>query len=197
MTRGAIRPTTALEAAERARSMIAFVPQVGGKPILYRLKGGYNGGKNPFAPHPASWSPPDSQGLAWSARGAWTCDCSGFAAWALGLDRFQPDTAIRWVETSRMILDSRGDRPELFAEVEYPELGAVAVYGDRGGRQGHVGIVVEVPAEWDVEHPQHELVRVVHCSTGNQRRTGAAIAETDATLWRRRGGVWLRYLRAS
>jgi hypothetical protein len=188
--------------------MIGHAPYGADRPIAYRLKVGRNGGADPHASHPGSWSPPDDQGLPWSASGAWTCDCAGFVAWSLGFDRYQPrDFAAEgdgydYINTDSMIMASRSSRRSWFLQIDRPEPGCLAVYGStwKDGRRatvGHVGFVVEVlAAEWDFETPPLDMVRVVHCSSGNQRRTGAAIQETDATIWRRPGSLWLRYLRA-
>lgn len=184
----------------RARSMIGYTPPPHPhsppgwpkSPIRYRLAAGHNGGTDPYAPHPASWS--------FGFRTP-TLDCSGFVAWCLGLDRYQPDSAVKWISTDGMIRDADGEQ-EYFSPIDRPELGAVVVYGSewRDGRRiyvGHVGIVVCLPVRgWGPGHRQWSRLRVVHCSSGNDRRMGGAIQQTDASHWRGRGRL-LRYLRAS
>lgn len=196
--RGVKRQLTVEGVVERARSMIAFRPQPPvahsksrAKPIQYRLRGGFNGGKDPFAQHPGSWSPPDNQKMPWSSGGAWTCDCSGFVSWCLGIDRYQPEFPHYggWVSTDSILMDARtgGD---WFEEIPAPELGCVVVYGGarRKGKRirvGHVGLVVDpLPAEWDKNWSD---LRVIHCSSGNGRRFGQAVWETDGRIWSKHG----------
>lgn len=207
MGRGAIRPTSIREAVERARSMLGYRP-ANKRQIAYRLKGGFNGGHDPFAKHPARWSPADSQREAWSKTGAYTCDCAGFVAWCLGYDRYQPDSGFhnegrgyKYINTDSAIWASEAEVPTWFKRLEYPEVGCLVVYGSkwRSGKRvrvGHVGLVTAVPAEWDPENPQFDLLKVIHCSSGNQRRFGASIQETDGSIWAKRG-LFLRYLRAA
>lgn len=195
------------EALRRARSMIGFEPD-GRGPIRYRLREGFNGGRNPNAPHPASWSPPDSQGLAWSEHGAWTCDCTGFAMWCIGIDRYQLDFEKNhkgeplwggWINTNSMIAASKVPNPEWFEQIPYPEKGCLVVYGTWRNEQGkskvgHVGVVSDFPKDW--QPGQWRRLSVVHCSGGNDQTLGMAIAETDGRAWEnpRKGSVFLRYL---
>lgn len=151
------------------------------KPIQYRLLKA-NGGKDPWAQHPADWS---------YGKRTPTCDCSGFVAWCLGYPRRLDG---RWYSTDGMLRDARGAR-RVFEVIETPELGCVAVYGGRWRgaerlRAGHVGIVTGVPAEWSGNNWSD--LEVTHCSSTNARRTGGAIAITDGLLWGRKGGVLLR-----
>lgn len=205
--RGAIRPTTACEAVERARSMLGYRPD-NKLPIAYRLKGGFNGGHNPFAPHPGKYSRRDNQREAWSKAGAYTADCAGFVAWALGYDRYQPKSGFhnegggyKYINTDSAIVSSEAEVPTWFRKIDHPEPGCLVVYGSKwtNGKRthiGHVGLVTGVPAEWDPDRPDFNLLKVVHCSSGNQRRTGASIQETDGSIWAKRG-LFLRYLRAA
>ena len=213
--RGVIAAVTIEEAVERAKSMIWFEPElpedagIGAKsqPIRYRLPK-FNGGKDPLADHPADWS---------YGKRSPTCDCIGFIAWSLGFDRYQPVHFDRnkkgkviyggYINTNSSILAANSLEPSWFEEVCAPELGCLVVYGGTRNkktgkrRAGHIGIVVgPLPAEWDPEANEcWRALRVVHCSSSNDRITGGAIQETDGWTWRhsRRPSKFLRYLRAA
>lgn len=195
MTRGLILKVTHDESAARARSCLGLrlLPPSGVGPqtaIVYKLG---KGGIDPSKPHPAQWS-----GLG----KRWLCDCSGFTAWALGFDR-----GADWLSTEGMLVDALDgpDGKDWFEPIDAPEVGCVVCYGslyalDGNGkrvriRPGHVGLVVAVPAEFDPALNVRD-VRVVHCSSSASKK-GAAITEADAGLWLRKGGRWLRYLRAA
>lgn len=145
------------QAVLRARSAI-------GHGAIYVLGAG---GKNPHAAEP--W---DIPGMG--------CDCSGLAAWALGLSRFI------WLDTSRIYAIARGERA--FTEVKWTEArpGDLLVYPDRLGtdqkrHQGHVGLVSEASGTGPI--------MVVHCSSGNFQRHSDAIQETGPEAWTARGIV--------
>jgi cell wall-associated NlpC family hydrolase len=156
-------PMTRDQVVARARSAI-------GKGIVYELG---SGGRDPWAPMPSG------AGLA--------CDCSGFAAWALGVDRYLrndelPDAPdYEWFETSNIVRDSRepgGIVSEVFWQDALP--GDMLVWGDSRGsdgrkHQGHVGIV----ASLGPTGPE----TVVHCSMGNWKKFGEAVRETEVTLF--------------
>ena len=111
------------------------------------------------------------------------CDCSGFVAGVLEIDRYLPgnpwyqETDGQWLETSAVVRDCLtpfGFWDPVARTAARP--GHVLVYGDRDGRQGHIGIVSRI----DDSGP----VAVVHCSKGNERRTEDAIRETGcAGFW--------------
>ena len=167
MTRGAIRPTSHAEAVERARSMLGYVPAphpetpagypVG--PIQYRLKPGHNGGDDPYAPHPASWS---------YGHRTPTCDCVGLVMWAWGLDRMQPERskiyAQGWLNTNSLIASAEAGEG-IVEQIDAPELGCAVVYPSRGDTMGHIGIVTGLPAEmcW-------EDLTVIDCAASHSRR---------------------------
>jgi hypothetical protein len=125
----------------------------------------------------------------WSSRGE--CDCSGFVAWCLGISR-QTDNPWYakqnggWVETSAMVRDAASPYG-FFDQVPWVQAtpGMLVVYGDskKNGKtvQGHVGVVSSV----DAAGPTH----VIHCSSGNYKRTGDAIRETGPDLWKSKGIV--------
>ena len=187
MPRGQARKLFAWQVVDRARSLTgksihAPLNAVGttAGPILYRLKE-HNGGQDPFAPHCASWSPDLKR---------WTSDCTGFVCWCLGLDRYQPPD---WINTDSALEDALKKKVR-FEPLELPELGCVVVYGGawKNGirtKVGHWGIVTGLPAEWG---PSWDLLSVTHCSSGQSRKHGAAIAETSGQLWARHGR-FLRY----
>lgn len=190
--RGVIRPTTAAEAVARGRRWAGgrALPKPPGAPsgtkmvpLRYRLKAGFNGGKDPLAAHPGMPSYGDR---------TWTADCFGFVAWALGFDRYQ---VVRfplsggWLNTDSAVEDAKG-RQRFFAPVAVPKPGDIVVYGRGGGSVGHVGLVTTVPAEWDGDFAK---VGVVHCSGGHDRKLGYAIAEDNAKIWAKRG-MFLRYV---
>jgi len=116
------------------------------------------------------------------ANGRKRCDCSGFAMWAWGLSRFQKPA---WYDTSRISADARFDGKLFEALASWDDLkpGDGLVWGDRHGKQGHVGIVVAV-----------DPVRVVHCSRGNwlAYEPHDAIRETDAGVFERNGALAVR-----
>lgn len=158
-------PLTAAQVVARARS-------AAGSGTSYRLGAG---GRNPRASHPA-------------VGGA--CDCSGFVAWCLGVDRYLPNGVIphmpggEWFETTSLFLDARSTTGYV-SEVPWREAreGDLLVYPDRGKRQGHVGVVTEA----DDTGP----VLVAHCSAGNAR-SGDAIAETGPGVFVAGGAVAAR-----
>lgn len=156
---------TAADIVARARSAI-------GHHTIYALG---RGGRNPAAALPGD--------------AANRCDCSGFAAWAVGLDRHQPGSLLAkfnggWLSTDGLLYDAEHGGG-WFRLVEVAEPGDLVAYGDhlRDGRkrQGHVGVIVSATGSaWD-------NLRVVHCSPRNWRVTGDAIQETGAAVFQSRG----------
>jgi hypothetical protein len=131
--------------------------------------------------------------VPWTSLGE--CDCSGFAAWCLGVSRMTDNPWYEtqnggWLETSAIVRDC-GTEFGFFAKVawEDAEPGMLVVYGDRkteSGKtiQGHVGVISRVDASGPT--------RAIHCSSGNFRNTGDAIRETGIELWANRGGIVAR-----
>ena len=115
------------------------------------------------------------------------CDCSGFVAWVLGLDRWQGrhnkrhSSAMPWIETTAMVRDANG-KGLLFVKLDGPVPGCIVVYGDSFGRQGHTGIVDNVRGPKDFD--------VVHCSVGNDR-SGDAIQRTHGSLFVKKKAIFI------
>lgn len=127
---------------KRARSAIGTVQS-------YALgKGGFN----PFAKIPGK-----------------RCDCSGAVAWFLHTTRIPTPWRPYWFETTN--LWNAAAKPGIWAILERPEAGCLAVYPDSDGIQGHIAIVVGI--EWD------KLVRrvftIIDCS---KKRNGVVERKT-------------------
>jgi hypothetical protein len=166
---------------------------------LYRLDPGKNGGRDPHALDPASqWTDGDDVFRS--------LDCSGYYFYVTGADRFQPETFPHYggyMNTDSVLLDARGwagTRTQDYRErqkrakqawwrVVAPRAGCGVVYGsvDRNGdepRVGHIGKVMYVDTSIPVTEPLFwEQMRVAHCSSGNARQFGHAIAETNGMIW--------------
>lgn len=117
------------------------------------------GGMNPGSPTPAAGG---------------KCDCSGFVAWCLGMSRKTSNTFYvhfngGWIETTAVWTDI-GKSVGMFEDTLIKP-GAVLVYPDAAGHQGHIGIAV------DATH-------VAHCSKGNDTATGNAIQITPLTVFK-------------
>lgn len=159
----AAAPVHGLDGAEVVRRALSCVGRG-----VYRLgRGGHR---------PADPAPFDASGAS---------DCSGFASWCLGLDRYQP-TAIDggWISTDSIVRDARGPR-RMFREVPIGEAkaGDLVVYPGRfvAGRRvgiGHVGVVVEPGATI-------AACRVAHCAASGP----VAVRVSDGRPWARRGIV--------
>ncbi len=157
----------ALEVVAKARGEI-------GRGCVYRLG---HGGMHPEADHPFD--------------AAFFCDCSGFVAWCLGVSRkldgdpWYKDQDGGWFETTAVFKDCGTP----FGAVDgvawgQAKPGMLVVWGDHEGHQGHIGVVSEI----DDKGP----ARVVHCSSGNYRALGDAIAETDSGIFRRNDALVAR-----
>lgn len=101
-----------------------------------------------------------------------SCDCSGFVAWAIGLPRELPPKSDKWLDTDAYYMGGKPVKSGLFFEVKVidAEPGDLLVYPDKGGSQGHIGIVTQV----DLSAPTY----VVHCSNGNYKNYNDAIRMT-------------------
>jgi hypothetical protein len=118
------------------------------------------------------------------------CDCSGFVAWCFGYDRYQEHFPFGgWINTDAMIFAARRGG-EWFDETELPHVGSLVVFpgidlNKDGARErvGHVGVVSAIEGGsgsiW-------ERMKVIHCSSGNQKRFGYAVAETNGGVFANR-----------
>jgi hypothetical protein len=101
------------------------------------------------------------------------CDCSGFVAWCLGMSRKTPDQFYvhfngGWIETTGVWTDIEQSVGIFEESIKRP--GAVVVYPDAHGHEGHIGIIVDANS-------------VVHCSHGNDTHFGNAIQITPLTVF--------------
>jgi hypothetical protein len=121
------------------------------------------GGMHPGSPTPAAGG---------------KCDCSGFAAWCLGMSRQTSDQFYKhfnggWIETTAVWTDI-GSSTGIFDQIKEMRPGAVIVYPDKNGHQGHIAIVM------DANH-------IAHCSMGNDKKFGDAIKITDPGVFNGKG----------
>lgn len=157
--------------------------------VHYRLKD-HNGGKDPTAlNHGTVWHETDAKGVKHPRL---TSDCVGGMAWACGFDRYQPELFKHlyggWINTDSMLLDAR-DQGLCFELLDRPEPGCLIVFGSGTGghRVGHVGGVIEVPAEWDARSIEcWKGLRIVDQAS---RTPGNAVSRLD---WRRLSPSFLR-----
>ncbi|MBI5100307.1 MAG: CHAP domain-containing protein [Nitrospirae bacterium] len=112
------------------------------------------------------------------------CDCSGYAAWCLGLSRMTDNPVYQkfnggWINTDAIVYDANTP-VGIFETLETPIPGCLIVYpGSSPKSVGHVGIVTETSGEG-------EVIKVIHCSSGNYKRTGDAIQETGPAVFKAR-----------
>jgi len=104
------------------------------------------------------------------------CDCSGFVAWCLGMSRQTRDTFYvnfngGWIETTAVWTDT-GKSVGIFEQLDAPKRGAIVVFPDAMGKQGHIGIITG-PG------------KVIHCSKGNDNHFGDAIQQTGLEVFTR------------
>lgn len=160
--------------------------------VQYSMVEGKNGGTTPRSNEGPSSVWHDKGGRTYH-----TSDCVGFALWCLGLDRYQPGVSGRgafpvyggWINTDSALEEARTDnrKDPWFTEGPAPSPGGLVVFpgyrrlGVR--RPGHVGVVVEVPAEWDSsEKSCWERLVVAHCHGPAMR--GPAIDRSHIDAWR-------------
>jgi hypothetical protein len=104
-------------------------------------------------------------------------DCSGFVAWAIGIPRELPPGSGRWLQTTTYWEGGGAAGEGLFDQVAASAgaPGDLIVYPDIGGSQGHIGLISETVGG--------RPAKVIHCSSGNYKRTGDAIRETTPDVF--------------
>jgi cell wall-associated NlpC family hydrolase len=149
--------------------VVARAKAVIGLPTIYELgKGGFTASK----PTPGS-----------------KCDCSGFVAWVLGVSRKTNNPYYKnqnggWFETSAVFKDATNTMGMVDkVEINAVKPGDLVVWPDGGGRQGHIGIVSVVEGLPKM---------VIHCSTGNYRKTGDAIQETPVDIFLNNNAIFAK-----
>jgi len=107
------------------------------------------------------------------------CDCSGFVAWAIGIPRELPPGSQNWLQTTSYWEGGGSAGAGLFDPVaeSFAVPGDIIVYPDRGGKQGHMGIISAAESG--------RVTKVIHCSSGNDRDFNDAIQETAPDVFRR------------
>jgi cell wall-associated NlpC family hydrolase len=124
------------------------------------------------------------------------CDCSGFIAFCLDVDRFMPENPWYrnfnggWLETTAIQRDCATPFG-LFDPVpmSHARPGDLLVWGDRivegARRQGHVGIVTVADSSGPAS--------VIHCSAGNDRAHNDAVQETGPGIFLANSALCARY----
>jgi hypothetical protein len=126
-----------------------------------------------------------------------SCDCSALLCWIYRINKYQgnefwwlKELNGGWANTDGIWVDARGlenSGPEImtgnFYEITSPRPACGVVYPaawvskTHGPRVGHCGIVTKVNDDGSYQ--------VLHCSSGNYKRTGDAIQETSGKLFER------------
>lgn len=125
---------------------------------------------------------PSFDGSAWPTNAR--CDCSGFVDWCLRLfpaRRVDHPLYRRvnggWFETTAIHADGHHSTG-FFTRLSEARPGALLVYPDHRGSEGHVGLVLEAAGPG-----VQGVTRVVHCSLGNWRSKKDAIQVTEPDAW--------------
>ncbi len=118
-------------------------------------------------------------GMRPSATLGRSSDCSGFVAWTIGIPRQLPPKTGAWLDTDCYWRGGSPVADGLFLRVDAETAlpGDLYVYPDSGGRQGHIGVITGTQ--------DGKPTRVIHCSSGNHRRSGDAVQETGCTIFER------------
>lgn len=115
------------------------------------------------------------------------CDCSGFVCWVLGLSRKTDIPFYKqfggWIFTDSMVADVNS-QAGIFERITVPEPGCITVFG-AGNQIGHVGIVSKVS--------NGKMDKVIHCSSGNNKKFNDSIQETGPEIFNRADTVWGRF----
>lgn len=124
------------------------------------------------------------------------CDCSGAFAWFLGISRHvvrgHPLHGLfkfQWIETTKVYQDAfqgtNGGFLKMPWTMSLPGDGVVFPDDHSAKKDGHIGLVVETV--------DGSPSMIVHCSKGNERTHGDAIARTSVDrYWLRRGAIVVR-----
>ena len=110
------------------------------------------------------------------------CDCSGFVAWAIGIPREFPPGSDRWLDTDAYwngggaAAKAAGFPLLQNVAAADAEPGDLIVYPDKGGMQGHIGMISGMDNDGEL--------KVIHCSKGNFKKFNDATRETDAGVWK-------------
>lgn len=164
-----VPPSPTLGLPVNVTSLIDRARSAVGKGIRYKLG---SGGMNPNAPLPTG----DNK-----------CDCSGFVCWVLGLSRQTTIPFYKkyggWIFTDSMV-DDVNSPSGIFDKLLLPEPGCIVLYG-AGTAIGHVGLVSEVS--------NGTMKKVIHCSSGNDKKFSDAVQETPPTVFMRPDVVWGRF----
>ena len=106
-----------------------------------------------------------------------SCDCSGFVAWAIGIPRELPPGSNKWLATDNYYSGGKPVKAGLFSQVAIDKTkpGDLLVYPDKGGNQGHIGIVTQIKSG--------APSLVIHCSRGNYKKFDDAIQVTGPDVF--------------
>jgi hypothetical protein len=137
-------------------------------------------------------------------------DCWGFAdSFAFQRPRHHPGFNRGWWATVAddincdSAIEDAEHRRQIYEVVTTPRRGdllvmpSIRVAGKRV-RIGHVWLVAGVPAEWDLTHPQYELIDVLQCSPSKPAIKRTMGPKTDGTRYKDKvNQAWrIRILRA-
>jgi hypothetical protein len=110
------------------------------------------------------------------------CDCSGFVAFCMMFNR-KTDHPMYvkvnggWFDTTAIHHDLENSQG-FFDPLTTAKPGAIVVYPDANGHQGHIGIVVEASGSG-----VKGITKVIHCSSGNFKSNGDAIRITPPAVF--------------
>jgi LysM repeat protein len=116
------------------------------------------------------------------------CDCSGFVCWILGISRKTDIPFYKqfggWIFTDSMVADVNS-QTGIFERINIPEPGCITVFG-AGNKIGHVGLVSKVS--------NGKMDKVIHCSSGNDKKFHDSIQETGSEIFERADNVWGKFI---
>ena len=116
------------------------------------------------------------------------CDCSGFVCWVIGVSRKTDIPFYKkhggWIYTDSMVADINSNAG-IFEKITTPEPGCIVVYG-AGAKIGHTGIVSKVV--------NGTMDKVIHCSSGNDKKFKDSIQETSPDIFNRADTVFGRFI---